>query len=128
MWLVTAPLEESYSLFMKVIGKASEANASIPWNTMNTLDILPDFPTDHIIPQHMAVFVLDTHVYYNSELTLLEKIGKGRFCEHQGPRSSETDGEGAKWADDKILSIIAIEPLGGTGMSDNEILLHSFIS
>lgn len=126
MWLVTVPLEESYSLFMKAIGKASQANASILWDTMNTLDILPDFPTDYIIPQHMAVFVLDTHEYYNSKSTLLNKIKKGRFWEHQGPHSSETAGEGVEWDDDKISSIIAIEPLGGTGMSSNEIPLREF--
>lgn len=69
----------------------------------------------------MAVLAMDNDVYYNSQYTLLEKVRKAVFWEHLGPESKETDGMASTWTDNDIKSILAIEPLGGTHLSDDEI-------
>jgi hypothetical protein len=69
-------------------------------------------PTDYILPRHMALFVIDNHVYYNTELTILEKLEQAVLWEHTGPHYTASEGNGRRWSEEKIRKIFTLSRLG----------------
>ncbi|EXJ73263.1 uncharacterized protein A1O5_03023 [Cladophialophora psammophila CBS 110553] len=121
VWIASAPLDLSYKLYMKALGKSPSDTPEIPWDASGEFDLLPKMPTDYIVPRHMALFVIDDDVYYDPELTIMEKLQEAVFWEHTGSGSSESDGMAKRWDEAAILKILAIEPVGDTSLC-NEII------
>jgi len=128
--LVATPLNEHLNQILFKLGATVPSTAEpIDWFSRKNHS-LPPISRYVCFARHLAVGVVDTKHWKDSELTLLEKLLKARYWEHQGSKSCASTckmakcgkpGDCGRWNENSIRSIEAIEVLGEIDKSDGTI-------
>ncbi len=88
------------------------------WHKAGELAFGPSLPSlldASSFRMHIAVVLIQESIWLDRQQTLLARFRQGRFFEHQGTFGiSKADSEGHEWKEKDIMTILAIEQVGWT--------------
>ncbi|EWY79519.1 hypothetical protein FOYG_17321 [Fusarium oxysporum NRRL 32931] len=130
--LVTCPVNASINKVLAALGSKIKRKtpAVFDWQA----GIRPSITENLCYARHMAIFLTPVQVWEDEDLSFEARFSSGTFWDHRGSLSttkiakSGTCGAGESWSKDAIESIEAVEPLGITDLSDEQIFEEIFKS
>lgn len=123
--LVTCPLDKSMNNLLSHIGAQIERKTP-PLENWHLNDP-PRVSENLCFARHMAICIMAEEVWANNALLFKDKFKRSKFWDHQGSRSTVKkpgkglNGSRESWQDKDIESIEAVENLGTTKSSIDEI-------
>ncbi|RAK75316.1 uncharacterized protein BO72DRAFT_498247 [Aspergillus fijiensis CBS 313.89] len=134
--LVTTPIGGSFEYIRGAVGYDPKLYSPIEWSSHQNSS-LPNLKSRLRFVTHYAMCVIETAVWENTDMTLLEKFRYTQFWEHPGdatmsvPSHSSASRSSVKgvdahagwnWCEDEICRIESGDVIGRTRMIDTEIV------